>query len=112
MVSSMEPMARKLLEFGGSIRLRKGSVQPMGKEVRFDGGEVLPHGAVLSKAALQGRSLGQRNATGPIIVPSAPSPWADSAWWTSPIRANREVAGLKIIFFFRVWWKLLRGAER
>lgn len=67
----------------------------MGKEVRLDGGEALPHGAVLSAAALQGRSLGQRNATGPMTVPSAPSPWADSAWWRSPMRAKREAVGLK-----------------
>jgi hypothetical protein len=75
-------------------------LQPMGKEVRLVGREALPHGALLSEAALQGRSLGQRNATGPITVPSAPSPWADSAWRTSPMRAKREVVGLKNIFGF------------
>lgn len=45
-----------------------------GNIVRFDGPAALPHGAVLSCAASQIRSAGHMKATGPISVPSAPSP--------------------------------------
>jgi hypothetical protein len=71
------------------VRWREDGLQPMGKEVRLDGGETLPHGAMLSEMEVQGRSLGQRKATGPMTVPSAPSPWADRACWISPTRAKR-----------------------
>lgn len=45
-----------------------------GKDVLLLTPLELPQGATLSDEALQGRSAGQRKATGPISVPSAPWP--------------------------------------
>jgi hypothetical protein len=58
--------------------------------VRLLGPLELPHGAVLSFCASQTRSAGQRKATGPILVPSSPSPWV-CAWPMDMAAAKREV---------------------
>lgn len=49
-----------------------------GNSVRFVTPSAEPHGPVLSCEALQGLSSGQRNATGPITVPSALAPWTSA----------------------------------
>lgn len=50
-----------------------------GNCVRFVTPSAEPHGPVLSWEALQGLSSGQRKATGPMTVPSAPAPCTSAA---------------------------------
>lgn len=47
--------------------------------VRLVTPDALPHGPVLSYAALQARFSGHKKAAGPMMVPSSPSPCAAQA---------------------------------
>jgi hypothetical protein len=79
LVHSLFPSASlKATKYASSAMLNATEPCDKGKTVRFDGPTALPHGAVLSCAASHIRSAGHMKATGPISLPSAPSPcvWA------------------------------------
>ena len=74
-----------------------------GNSVRFPGPLGLPQGATLSSCAVQGRSEGQRKATGPMLEPSSPSPC-----WAAPseLRAARSATLEKcIVAVFGAEWE-------
>lgn len=58
--------------------------------VRLVTPDALPHGPVLSYAALQARFSGHKKAAGPMIVPSSPSPCAAKAMLAAERAAMQE----------------------